>query len=61
MGGDLEIGKGEQFLEFGVGIDLVGLLEWFRYVEELLLEICILDCGIFNFGDGDYIYVFIFV
>ncbi|HGN3353594.1 TPA: 3-keto-5-aminohexanoate cleavage protein, partial [Pseudomonas aeruginosa] len=57
MGGDLEIGKGEQPLEFGVGTDLVGPLERLRHVEELLPEICTLDCGTLNFGDGDYIYV----
>ncbi len=57
MGGDLEIGKGEQPLEFGAGTDLVGPLERLRHVEELLPEICTLDCGTLNFGDGDYIYV----
>ncbi len=57
MGGDLEIGKGEQPLEFGAGTDLVGPLEQLRHVEELLPEICTLDCGTLNFGDGDYIYV----
>lgn len=34
MGGDLEIGKGEQPLEFGAGTDLVGPLERLRHVEE---------------------------
>ncbi|MCO2230183.1 3-keto-5-aminohexanoate cleavage protein, partial [Pseudomonas aeruginosa] len=53
MGGDLEIGKGEQPLEFGAGTDLVGPLERLRHVEELLPEICTLDCGTLNFGDGD--------
>ena len=33
MGGDLEIGKGEQPLEFGAGTDLVGPLERLRHVE----------------------------
>ncbi|CAD5105943.1 BKACE family enzyme [Zestomonas carbonaria] len=59
MGGDLEIGKGEQPLEFGDGTDLVGPLERLRHIEELRqeVEICTLDCGTLNFGDGDYIYV----
>jgi len=57
MGGDLQIGPGEQPLEFGVGTDLVGALARLAHVEELLPEICTLDCGTLNFGDGDYIYV----
>jgi uncharacterized protein (DUF849 family) len=57
MGGDLEIGPGEKPMEFGAGTDLVGGLERLIHVEELLPEICTLDCGTLNFGDGDYIYV----
>ena len=57
MGGDLEIGRGEQPLEFGAGTDLVGPLERLAHVEQLLPEICTLDCGTLNFGDGDFIYV----
>ncbi|WP_024300925.1 3-keto-5-aminohexanoate cleavage protein [Pseudogulbenkiania sp. MAI-1] len=57
MGGDLEIGPGEKPMEFGPGTDLVGGLERLIHVEELLPEICTLDCGTLNFGDGDYIYV----
>jgi uncharacterized protein (DUF849 family) len=57
MGGDLEIGAGEKPLEFGAGTDLVGALTRLVHVEELLPEICTLDCGTLNFGDGDYIYV----
>ncbi|MGV8604778.1 3-keto-5-aminohexanoate cleavage protein, partial [Pseudomonas aeruginosa] len=44
-------------LEFSAGTDLVGPLERLRNVEELLPEICTLDCGTLNFGNGDYIYV----
>ncbi|PAU63264.1 3-keto-5-aminohexanoate cleavage protein [Pseudomonas indica] len=57
MGGDLQIGQGERPLEFGPGTDLVGPLERLKHVEELLPEICTLDCGTLNFGDGDFIYV----
>jgi uncharacterized protein (DUF849 family) len=57
MGGDLEIGPGEDPLRFGVNTDLVGGLTRLAHVEELLPEICTLDCGTLNFGDGDYIYV----
>lgn len=57
MGGDLEIGPGEEPMRFGKGTDLVGGLARLIHVEELLPEICTLDCGTLNFGDGDYIYV----
>ena len=57
MGGDLEIGGGENPMEFGPNTDLVGPLTRLAHVEELLPEICTLDCGTLNFGDGDTIYV----
>ncbi|MBI6601603.1 MULTISPECIES: 3-keto-5-aminohexanoate cleavage protein [Pseudomonas] len=57
MGGDLEIGSGENPMEFGPNTDLVGPLTRLAHVEELLPEICTLDCGTLNFGDGDTIYV----
>lgn len=57
MGGDLEIGAGETPLAFGPGTDLVGPLARLVHVEELLPDICTLDCGTLNFGDGDTIYV----
>jgi uncharacterized protein (DUF849 family) len=57
MGGDLEIGPGESPMQFGPGTDLVGPLTRLVHVEELLPDICTLDCGTLNFGDGDTIYV----
>ncbi len=57
MGGDLEIGGGEEPLKFGPNTDLVGPLTRLVHVEELLPDICTLDCGTLNFGDGDLIYV----
>lgn len=57
MGGDLEIGAGESPMAFGPGTDLVGPLTRLLHVEELLPDICTLDCGTLNFGDGDTIYV----
>lgn len=57
MGGDVEIGPGERPLPLGPGTDLVGGLERLLHVEELRPEICTLDCGTLNFGDGDFIYV----
>ena len=57
MGGDLDIGPGEDPMKFGPNTDLVGPIERLAHVEELLPEICTLDCGTLNFGDGDLIYV----
>jgi uncharacterized protein (DUF849 family) len=56
MGGDLEIGADDP-LKGGPGTDLVGALERLVHIEELLPEICTLDCGTLNFGDGNFIYV----
>jgi uncharacterized protein (DUF849 family) len=57
MGGDVEIGPGEEPLQLGPGTDLVGPLTRLAHVEELLPEICTLDCGTLNFGDDNSIYV----
>jgi len=57
MGGDLEIGPGERPMDFGEGTDLVGPLERLVHIDELRPDICTLDCGTLNFGDGDTIYV----
>ena len=57
MGGDLEIGPGENPTNFGPNTDLVGPLTRLVHVAELLPDICTLDCGTLNFGDGDIIYV----
>jgi uncharacterized protein (DUF849 family) len=56
MGGDLEVGADDP-RKAGPGTDLVGALERLVHVEELLPEICTLDCGTLNFGDGNFIYV----
>lgn len=57
MGGDLEIGPGETPTQFGSSTDLVGPMTRLVHVEELLPDICTLDCGTLNFGDSDLIYV----
>ncbi len=44
-------------MKFGPNTDLVGPLTRLVHVEELLPDICTLDCGTLNFGDGDLIYV----
>jgi len=39
----------------GPGTDMVGAAERVAHVEELLPEICTLDCGSLNFGDGAFL------
>jgi uncharacterized protein (DUF849 family) len=57
MGGDVVVGDGEKPLEFGAGTDCVGPEERLLHVKELRPEICTLDCGTLNFGDGNGIVV----
>ncbi|TFH48695.1 MAG: 3-keto-5-aminohexanoate cleavage protein [Lysobacterales bacterium] len=57
MGGDLAIGHGESPMDFGNDSDLVGPITRLAHVDELLPDICSLDCGSLNFGDGNMIYV----
>jgi uncharacterized protein (DUF849 family) len=57
MGGDVVIGDGERPLEFGEGTDCVGPLERLLHVKELTPEICTLDCGSLNFGDGQSVLI----
>ncbi len=56
MGGDLQVMDSDPKTP-GPGSDMVSALERLAHVEELLPEICTLDCGTLNFGDGDTIYV----
>jgi uncharacterized protein (DUF849 family) len=56
MGGDLTLGSVDQPLPpAGDGTDLAGANERLAHVVELLPEICTLDCGTMNFGEGDYV------
>ena len=57
MGGDLFIGPDEMPTQFGAETDLVGAIDRLPHVEELLPEICSLDCGSYNFGEGSLVYV----
>ena len=57
MGGDLVVGPDEMPTAFGQETDLVGALDRLAHVEELLPEICSLDCGSYNFGEGSLVYV----
>ena len=59
MGGDLVLGGEEAPLPFDEdGTDLAGATARLAHVEELLPEICTLDCGSMNFAaGGDYVLV----
>src|SRR5688500_5649541 len=56
MGGDLTLGSVEAPLPPAPeGTDMAGATERLAHVAELLPEICTLDCGTMNFGEGDYV------
>ena len=57
MGGDLYFGPDNEPMNFGDSTDCVGQMERLEHVEELLPEICSLDCGSFNYSGGDYVYI----
>jgi uncharacterized protein (DUF849 family) len=59
MGGDLVLGGAEAPLPLDpAGTDMAGAGERLAHVEELLPEICTLDCGSMNFAaGGDYVMV----
>ena len=57
MGGDLDIGQGNNPLEFGPLTDMVNVSERIANAEQFLPEICTLDCGSLNFGDSSLIVV----
>ena len=56
MGGDLVFGSRRAPLPLNeAGTDMAGATERLEHVAELLPEICTLDCGTMNFGEGDYV------
>ncbi|NNE12567.1 MAG: 3-keto-5-aminohexanoate cleavage protein, partial [Ilumatobacter sp.] len=56
MGGDITLGSPEKPLPLDeVGTDLIGATERLEHVAALRPEICTLDCGTMNFGEGDYV------
>jgi uncharacterized protein (DUF849 family) len=57
MGGDLVLGDADAPLPpRAAGTDLVGARERLAHVEEILPEICTIDCGTMNFAaGGDYV------
>lgn len=56
MGGDIVLGSPEAPLPLNAeGTDMIGATERLVHVEELLPEICTLDCGTMNFAEADYV------
>jgi len=56
MGGDITLGPVEQPLPpADEGTDMVGATERLEHIGLLRPEICTLDCGTMNFGEGDYV------
>jgi len=56
MGGDLIFGDVEQPLPpADQGTDMAGATERVEHVRQIRPEICTLDCGSMNFGEGDYV------
>jgi len=56
MGGDLIFGSAEEPLPLKEeGTDMVGASERLDHVRNILPEICTIDCGTMNFGEGGYV------
>ena len=56
MGGDLVLDP-QNPTQFVEGTDLVNGVERLAHVAEILPDICTLDCGSLNFGEGSLVYV----
>lgn len=56
MGGDLVVDPSEPTKQLK-GTDLISGRDRLPHVEELLPEICTIDCGSLNFGEGSNLYV----
>ena len=58
MGGDFEVGTEKDPLNpVGSNTDMIHALDRLEHIEELLPEICTLDCGSLNFGDGNMTFI----
>jgi uncharacterized protein (DUF849 family) len=56
MGGDLTLGSVEAPLPpSDDGTDMIGVSARIEHLRQIRPEICTLDCGTMNFGEGDYI------
>ncbi len=55
MGGDLYLGTPDDPLNLGEATDLIAAASRLEHIAELKPEICTLDCGTMNFGEGNYV------
>ena len=56
MGGDLVLGGVESPLPLAADVtDLAGVTERLQHVRDLMPDICTLDCGSMNFGEGHFV------
>ena len=56
MGGDWVVNDGD-LNKPGLGTDMISAEERLAHVKECLPEICSIDCGTMNFGNGNEIYI----
>ncbi|WOI57943.1 3-keto-5-aminohexanoate cleavage protein [Palleronia sp. LCG004] len=55
-GGDLTLGDVERPIDLdAANTDMAGATERMAHIRDCLPEICTLDCGSMNFGDGNYV------
>ena len=55
-GGDLTLGDVESPIDLdAANTDMAGATERMAHIRDCLPEICTLDCGSMNFGDGNYV------
>ena len=58
MGGDFEVGEKKDPLNpVGPNTDMIHALDRLEHVEELLPDMCTLDCGSLNFGDTNMTFI----
>ncbi len=55
MGGDIYLGPPDDPMRLGQATDMAPADERLEHVETLMPEICTLDCGTMNFGEGNYV------
>jgi len=55
MGGDIYLGPPDDPLRLGQATDMASAEERLEHIKDLLPEICTLDCGTMNFGEGNYV------
>ncbi|MBT7760202.1 MAG: 3-keto-5-aminohexanoate cleavage protein, partial [Rhodospirillaceae bacterium] len=55
MGGDIYLGGADDPMRLGQATDMASAAVRLEHILELKPEICTLDCGSMNFGEGNYV------